>query len=111
MTTQTKTANSVQIGGDHYRKGGIQPWDYILANNLGYLEGTAIKYISRWKYKNGVEDLRKAIHFLEKLIEHYYAQEQAVQVALDEDLSDSGDADWTGVGLGPRVVYDKSYRL
>ena len=74
-------ANDVQIGGDHYRKGGIQPWDYIIANNIGYLEGTAIKYLTRWKYKNGVEDLKKARHFIDKAIEAYY-QEEANQVIL-----------------------------
>jgi len=47
----------------------MECWDYILANDLGYLEGTAIKYITRWKKKNGVEDILKAIHFLEKLVE------------------------------------------
>lgn len=61
-------ANTKQIGGTHY-KVAIQPWDYITTNNLGYLEGTAIKYLSRWRNKNGIEDLRKAIHFIEKLIE------------------------------------------
>jgi len=57
-----------QVGGTHYQS-SMECWDYILANNLGYLEGTAIKYITRWKKKNGVEDLQKAIHFLQKLIE------------------------------------------
>lgn len=63
------TANNKQIAGTHYKKNGIQPWDYIIANNIGYLEGSAIKYITRWKDKNGIDDIRKAIHFLEKLIE------------------------------------------
>jgi hypothetical protein len=67
---ESKLANDKQIGGDHYKKHGIQPWDYVLANNLGYLEGTAIKYITRWRDKGGIDDIRKAIHFLEKLIEH-----------------------------------------
>ena len=62
------SANTKQIGGSHY-KAPIECWDYIIANELGYLEGTAIKYITRWKKKNGVEDIKKAIHFLEKLIE------------------------------------------
>ena len=61
-------ANDVQFGGDHYQI-PIQPWDYIIANNIGYLEGTAIKYLSRWKRKNGLQDLYKAKHFIEKLIE------------------------------------------
>jgi hypothetical protein len=105
----TSAANAKQIGGQHYKTNAIQPWDYILSNNLGYLEGTAIKYITRWKSKNGVEDIKKAIHFLEKLIEHYYEQEQAVQVAVDKGVSDSGDVDWAGMGLGPKVVLGKPF--
>lgn len=65
-------ANDVQHGGTHYKKyGNLQPWDVITAWNLGYLDGTALKYIARWKDKNGIEDLKKAIHFLEKTIEVY----------------------------------------
>ena len=66
MTTQD--ANAVQVGGDHY-KTEIQPWDYIIANNLGYLEGNIIKYVSRYKKKGGMADLLKAQHYLQKLIE------------------------------------------
>lgn len=63
-------ANNKQIAGDHYKKyGDLQPWDVVIAWNLGYLEGTALKYIARWKDKNGIEDIQKAIHFLEKLVE------------------------------------------
>lgn len=65
----TDEANNSQIGGSHYKKNGIQPWDYVIANDLGYLEGSAIKYITRWKDKGGLQDIYKAIHFLEKLIE------------------------------------------
>jgi len=61
--------NQVQHGGDHYKKQPIQPWDYIAANELGYFEGNVVKYVSRWKDKGGVEDLRKARHYIEKLIE------------------------------------------
>ena len=62
-------ANEVQIGGTHYKSKAIQPWDYIIANNMGYLEGNIIKYVSRYKEKGGVEDLIKAAHYLDKLIE------------------------------------------
>lgn len=62
------SANAKQVGGNHY-KSTMECWDYILSNQLGYLEGTAIKYITRHRKKNGVEDIKKAIHFLEKLIE------------------------------------------
>jgi hypothetical protein len=47
----------------------MQPWDYIISNDLGYLEGNIIKYITRYKNKGGVEDLKKAQHYLSKLIE------------------------------------------
>ncbi len=62
-------ASEIQIAGDHYRSKPIQPWDYIAANNIGFFEGNAIKYLSRWKDKGGVEDLRKARHYIDKLIE------------------------------------------
>jgi len=58
-----------QVGGNHYSTKEIQPWDYIASNNLCYFTGNCVKYVSRWKDKGGVEDLRKAIHYLEKLIE------------------------------------------
>jgi len=61
--------NDIQHGGTHYKTKAIQPWDYIVANELGYLEGNIVKYVSRWKEKGGVEDLRKASHYLAKLIE------------------------------------------
>lgn len=62
-------ANDIQHGGSHYKKAVIQPWDYIARNNIPYLEGSAIKYVSRWRDKGGIEDLKKAIHFIEKVIE------------------------------------------
>ncbi len=62
-------ANDRQEGGDHYQSKAIQPWDYIISNNIGYLEGNIIKYVSRYKEKHGLEDLKKARHYLDKLIE------------------------------------------
>lgn len=63
------SANDEQIGGRHYIEKPFQPWDYIVGNKLGYLEGNIIKYVSRYKDKNGLEDLIKASHYLDKLIE------------------------------------------
>lgn len=63
------SANERQHGGDHYKTKAIEPWDFIAANNLGFFEGNILKYISRWQDKNGVEDLLKARHYLDKLIE------------------------------------------
>lgn len=58
-----------QIGGNHYAKCAIQPIDYIMANGLDYLQGNVIKYVTRYKNKNGVEDLEKAAHYLRIMIE------------------------------------------
>ena len=66
---KNETANARQVGGSHYTKLAIQPWDYVAANGLGFFEGNAITYLTRHKSKGGVDDLRKAVHFIEKLIE------------------------------------------
>lgn len=64
-------SSSKQVGGKHYQL-PIQPIDYIVKNDLGYREGNVIKYVSRHKLKgSGKEDLTKAIHYLEMIIEDY----------------------------------------
>lgn len=63
------SANDKQISGNHYKM-GIEPWDAIIAWGLGYLDGNAVKYLSRWRKKGGVADLEKAKHYIEKLIEN-----------------------------------------
>ena len=62
-------ANDRQEGGSHYKTYELQPWDAIAAWNLGFFEGNIVKYIVRWRAKNGVQDLKKARHYLDKLIE------------------------------------------
>lgn len=52
-----------QEGGGHYKNRGIQPLEYIMKNNLSFCEGNVVKYISRYKSKNGIEDLAKVIHY------------------------------------------------
>ena len=64
-----------QEGGNHYET-AIQPIRYIHANKLGFCEGNVVKYVTRHKRKNGVEDIRKAIHYLELLIELEYPEEK-----------------------------------
>ena len=58
-----------QVDGAHYKDLPIQPVEYIHANALGYFEGNVIKYISRWRKKNGLADLEKAKHYIDLLIE------------------------------------------
>nr|WP_321321469.1 DUF3310 domain-containing protein [uncultured Campylobacter sp.] len=62
-------ATSKQVGGDHYAVMKIQPIEFILANELGFCEGNVIKYLCRYKRKNGLEDLKKARQYLDFLIE------------------------------------------
>lgn len=57
-----------QVGGSHYKSLKIQPVEYILANDLGWCEGNIVKYITRWRQKNGLDDIRKVIHYAEILL-------------------------------------------
>ncbi|MFL5785880.1 MAG: DUF3310 domain-containing protein [Bacteriovoracaceae bacterium] len=76
--SEKQTANPlhVQEGGDHYKNQKIQPVEYIHANGLGFMEGCVIKYVSRYKRKNGLEDLKKARHFLDLLITLEYPEKK-----------------------------------
>lgn len=62
-------ANSRQVGGDHYKTGGEEHWDRVNRLGLDYFQGQITKYVERWKKKGGVQDLKKARHFLDKYIE------------------------------------------
>lgn len=62
-------ATQRQVGGDHYKRFNIQPIDFIMDNELDWCEANVVKYVTRWQYKNGIEDLRKAMHYLQLLIE------------------------------------------
>lgn len=60
---------NVQVGGDHYKSLKIQPVEFIHANRIPYLEGNVVKYVTRWRDKNGIADLEKAKHYIDLLIE------------------------------------------
>ena len=66
----------VQIGGDHYRSMAIQPVTYIESNGLDFLAGNVVKYVSRHRNKNGVADVRKAIHYCQLILELQYGEKQ-----------------------------------
>ena len=70
-----KKALVKQHGGSHYKNKGIQPVEYAAANNLDFFQGSVVKYVTRHKEKNGAEDIRKAIHFLEFILELQYKEE------------------------------------
>jgi hypothetical protein len=60
---------TTQVGGSHYKEFAIQPVEFCYVNNIPYLEATAIKYLCRWRLKGGVQDLEKAKHFIDLLID------------------------------------------
>ena len=62
-------ALNTQVAGGHYKTLKIQPVEYVHANGIGYFEGNVIKYVTRWRAKGGLEDLRKARHYIDLLIE------------------------------------------
>ena len=63
LETQAYNPLIAQEGGGHYKDRGIQPLEYTMKNNLSFCEGNVVKYISRYKSKNGIEDLAKVIHY------------------------------------------------
>ncbi len=85
---ESMSANSRQVGGSHYQK-PIQHWDFVASNDYGYLEGQVTKYLFRWRDKNGMQDLQKAAHFLQKLIE-VSAGEVERPINLQEFLDANG---------------------
>jgi hypothetical protein len=76
LTAIHVSALDKQVSGSHYKDKGIQPIIYIHANNLGFCEGNVVKYVTRWREKGGIADLRKAIHYIELLIQLETEQSQ-----------------------------------
>jgi hypothetical protein len=69
MEEQSMKSSKKQVGGNHYLKYKIQPVEFIIKNNIGFVEGNVIKYVLRFKEKGGVSDLEKAKHYIELLID------------------------------------------
>jgi hypothetical protein len=65
-------ASNVQVGGSHYKDFAIQPAEFCARNGIPFLEGNVIKYVTRHRQKNGAEDIRKAIHYLNLILEYHY---------------------------------------
>lgn len=102
-----KRSLETQIGGDHYKAFAIQPIEFITRNNIPYREGCVIKYVSRHGLKNGAEDIKKAIHILEMILEDYATTEESSE---DRTVKDSLTVDialrnlpegYTFLGRGP----------
>ena len=69
MTLKKGKASETQIGGSHYSEMAIQPTEFIHKNGLSFIQGNIIKYVCRYKSKGGIEDLNKAKHYIDLLIE------------------------------------------
>lgn len=74
MNAGLKHGNGIldQIGGNHYQSFKIQPSEYIDANNLPFNEGNVVKYISRHSFKNGAEDIKKAVNYCQRILTRDY---------------------------------------
>ena len=81
------SAYDKQIGGSHYKKMKIQPSKFVIENELLFPEGNVIKYICRHRYKNGKEDLEKAVHFIEMIIERDY---KLIPMTEEEEYRNAG---------------------
>lgn len=71
VTTQkeAKSALDYQVGGNHYHQMAYQPLSFIMELGLNFCEGNIVKYVARYKFKNGLQDLKKAQHYLKFLLE------------------------------------------
>ena len=80
-----------QVGRDHYKGCGIQPVEYIHANNLDYLEGNVIKYITRHRTKGECKkDIEKAIHYAELILQMHYPEEEKQQELFNNLIGERG---------------------
>lgn len=80
----------VQVGGQHYKDCKIQPVEFMHANGMGYCEGAVVKYITRYKKKNGLQDLLKARHFIDLLISLEYPDQAIGELQPQENNMTQG---------------------
>ena len=87
MKGKKVSAYDKQVGGSHYKKMKIQPSKFVIENELLFPEGNVIKYICRHRFKNGKEDLEKAVHFIEMIIERDYP---TIPMTEEEEYRNAG---------------------
>jgi hypothetical protein len=96
-----------QEGGNHYRNFPIQPIKYIVANGIGFLAGNVVKYVTRYRAKNGAEDILKAIHYLELILEFEYAAKPKPKphtVVLTHESAAAGPQHYQASPTGPALI-------
>ena len=87
-------ASETQIGGNHYKGFAIQPTEFIVKNNIPFLEGNVIKYVCRHRHKNGRQDIEKAIHCLQMLLEYEYTPAEKNNISTTKDVSQDTLQSW-----------------
>jgi molybdopterin-guanine dinucleotide biosynthesis protein A len=87
----SKKHSDKQIGGEHYKHMKIQVTEFVAANDIPFIEGNVIKYVCRHAHKNGKEDVLKAIHYLNLLIEHKYESNDIRESLQEERTSHNTD--------------------
>ena len=92
----SKKHSDKQIGGDHYKHMKIQPTEFISVNGIPFIEGNVIKYVCRHAHKNGKEDILKAIHYLNLLIEYHYEGNKVREDRSARGETRGDDADSSG---------------
>lgn len=95
-----------QVGGDHYRKYSIQPWDVIEAYQLDFWLGNVVKYVLRYRDKGGVEDLRKAEHYLK----HAISQRMPVAKKSEDFLPPTSSITADAVDRMHRIIRERAQK-
>jgi hypothetical protein len=81
----SKKHSDKQIGGEHYKHMKIQVTEFVAANDIPFIEGNVIKYVCRHAHKNGKEDVLKAIHYLNLLLEYHYNESHDIPGCLQKE--------------------------
>lgn len=89
-------ANEKQINGDHYKSMSIQPSEFIVRNNIPWLEANAIKYLCRHSKKGGIVDLEKAKHYIELAMDEYYTNKPVAPAVVRDGAYDNTPAIYPG---------------
>jgi hypothetical protein len=104
------TANDRQVGGSHYHKVKYQHWDFATDTDMPYLIGCFTKYVTRWRGKNGTEDLEKSLHYLQKARERHVVMRliPSVQTNLDRFCAQDQISDAEAFAIRAAVLGDYS---
>ena len=98
---------SRQVGGNHYADYAIQPLEFCVKNNIPFLEGNVIKYICRWRNKNGIQDLEKAKHYIEMLIELEKAKHY-IEMLIELEKANDDSIKWTDKSVQDLRNYNRT---